>query len=777
MPRMLRQDAVSYSTHENGAWSIERMGGTYPTVSRFQWGAVVREGRRISTCRPVQIGKQYGAPSTYVAGSPRKPVHMDWTSSKENASLGMEYVLDPLLPIFYWRIMATNTGQSPWLLVRLILMEQGTEGRFQIAPYQKNLSVFINGWQSWSFTGARYASQGMDDVKLGPINAPMHRSGGRQPGLGYGRFRSEMFTVLSAAQPKSQAVIGFLSQREQFGGAIVHFQSDAIASFALEAECDEITVDPGESIHSDWACMIPASADEKAVDWYMEAVARENGARVPKLVPVGWCSWYHYYEHITESDLRKNLGRAKLIKRKLPLELIQLDDGYQANVGDWLERNRKFPSPMKKIAFEIRKRGFLPGLWLAPFVAKPDSKLAQDHPDWLLRARGGKLASAGLLWLKWSHALDVTNTDAMAYVEKVITTAAKVWGFRFLKLDFLYAAAVAGQMRHPKQTRAQALRTALEKIRKAAGEKTFLLGCGCPLGSGIGIFDAMRIGPDVDRRWSPHIFGHTWLARRDPTVPSAFNSARNILTRAPMHRRWWWNDPDCLLIRDTETYLSLMERQTLATAIAITGGLTLFSDNLATLSAESMGMAQSLLPPLTGRAEILDAMDHVPPETVLQRMDGPLGHWSLLALFNWTDRPAKRSFLFREVGMKEDSAVFSFWEKRTVDSSPDGFQLTLPAHGCALHGIRPKTGGAAFIGSTLHISQGLEISRWKVNRTSVSLTVSLPRKYSGKIVLQLPFAPKVAHWKGRKVDWQVAGEHLYAWDLRGEGVQELIVQW
>ena len=71
----------------------------------------------------------------------------------------------------------------------------------------------------------------------------------------------------------------------------------------------------------------------------------------------------------------------------------------------------------------------------------------------------------------------------------------------------------------------------------------------------------MRIGPDVAPFWT------NWISRwllRDRHGVATKNAVRNTLTRAFMHRRLWLNDPDCLMVRDGETALTLDEVQSLA---------------------------------------------------------------------------------------------------------------------------------------------------------------------------------------------------------------------
>lgn len=75
-----------------------------------------------------------------------------------------------------------------------------------------------------------------------------------------------------------------------------------------------------------------------------------------------------------------------LAKQKEYVNTFQIDDGYQTAVGDWLSIDlKKFPSGMKHIADSIHSKGFQAGIWLAPFGAQKNSKLAAEHPDWLIK--------------------------------------------------------------------------------------------------------------------------------------------------------------------------------------------------------------------------------------------------------------------------------------------------------------------------------------------------------------------------------------------------------
>ena len=66
------------------------------------------------------------------------------------------------------------------------------------------------------------------------------------------------------------------------------------------------------------------------------------------------------------------------------LRYVQIDDGYQPAMGDWLEPGKAFGGDLGGVLREIRKRGFEPAIWVAPFIAEAGSNLFRNHPDWFM---------------------------------------------------------------------------------------------------------------------------------------------------------------------------------------------------------------------------------------------------------------------------------------------------------------------------------------------------------------------------------------------------------
>ncbi|HNR47083.1 MAG TPA: alpha-galactosidase [Anaerolineaceae bacterium] len=643
-------------------------------------------------------------------------------------------------PLFFWKLAIENQGKLPitvdhFALMQVALSDMGLD-------VAEDLAFHANGWQSWSHTATYGAAQKQRQSVLGPLQCPMVYNDSTPRLRGRGHFSSDFFAVLGSRRKRTALLTGFLSQQQQFGSVVANLKSTG--RLHLIASGDHARLDPGCTMETDWAVLFPFHVDQPdALAPYFQAVADWHQVRFPANPPTGWCSWYHFYTKVTAEDIRQNLQAIVSLRDELPLPLVQIDDGFEAAVGDWFDFRPTFPAGVAVLADEIKAAGQTPGLWLAPFILESNSRLAREHPGWLLRDTRGRRVNAGFVWNNLAAALDITVPDALDYACRAVSTAAHDWGFPYLKLDFLYAAALSGRYSDPTRTRAQVLRNGLEALRQAAGPDTFLLGCGMPLGSGLGLFEANRIGADVSGSWKPNWNGIYPVFENEPNVPSARVALQNIITRAPMHRHWWLNDPDCLLVRP-DTKLTLPEVQTLASAIALTGGSLLVSDDLPRLPADRRRIAEVLLPAIGERAWVLDWLDAETPARLRVDLGGPGGAWHLLGWFNWGDSPTL--FNWQPEAYQLPPGTYwlrSFWDGGVIQA-PAGEPPIFPAvppHGALVLAVRPVTGAPQYLGSDLHLSMGLELSEWHATPQSVSLGLELPRHCAGVVDLALPQPP------------------------------------
>ena len=64
-----------------------------------------------------------------------------------------------------------------------------------------------------------------------------------------------------------------------------------------------------------------------------------------------------------------------------------------------------------------------------------------------------------------------------------------------------------------------------------------------------------------------------------------------------MHRQLWLNDPDCLMLRTSQTRLTPEQVRAWALAVGVSGGMALVSDDLALLGAEERALLDEVLDP------------------------------------------------------------------------------------------------------------------------------------------------------------------------------------
>lgn len=722
-----------------------------------------------------------------------------------SGALGIKiaFLLCEECPLFLWRAVLTNRSSEAIFLDRLTLFQtvesdpaaaKRREGskplEWSLRSYEElhapevedpRWAFYSSGWQSWTFAGTLTPRQWMPRTHLGPLTKPVQIQHGTEIPRRKGFFGSDMFGVIGTRRGRRGLLAGFLSQQQGFGSLDVRFSRFGVA-IRLWMAADGVRVDPGGAFVSDWSCLQFLDLDEpQPLGLYLDSVAMLHGKRRVTDTSAGWCSWYQHYQDVTEADVIRSLHWAQENIGAAPLDIIQIDDGYQAEIGDWLERDRtSFPQAMGQLSSEIEQAGFKSGIWLAPFLARPAAEILAEHSDWLLRTPSGRPAAAGFIWDAFPRALDVTHPGVREHLQRVIRTLVHDWGYRYLKLDFLYAGALPGARYDRTKTRAQALRSALELIREAAGERVTLAACGCPLGSAVGIVDSMRIGPDVATHWLPEYRRLGFMLKGEPGLPSLRNALRTSLARAHLHGRWWINDVDCMLLRDTDTSLTPSEVQTLATVVSLSGGTMMVSDDLERLSRERAAWLKRLLPVLPEAARVVDWFDSQPPSVLLLPLRGSIGAWWLVAVINWQDDEADLNVPLRRLGLDENTRYHGvdFWREAYIPSFQGFLNLkAVPPHGVRFMGIRKHQAGAQWVGDSLHTSQGLGIQTWKQSSQSLRTTVDYGRSLHGRAWLTLPSNPTQLRLGETSGSWDRVAEDLYAVDLDSPRGVDIVVRW
>jgi len=457
----------------------------------------------------------------------------------------------------------------------------------QFSANGSGFAVFQHGYQSWSISRSRASGDEDRSPRLQFLQYSqenIYTVAKKKPGI----FVSEGFVVLYSQELGRGILIG-VKEKGAYGAKFEIVLSNLGEIQSVKAIFD---IHSNPELRPSKPVVFPelvlttfAGNPEKAMANYFKELGDQIGTPdLPKKIPVGWCSWYYYYTKINQKVILENLEKARELK--LPLEFFQIDDGYQKEIGDWLTPNDKFPGGMRLLADEIKRAGFKPGIWLAPFLIRKKSEFFRKYPEAILKDENGDPVSAIYqpIWGSgYTYALDVTHPAALSFLEKVFKTFVKDWGYPYLKLDFLYAGLLPGETYKKNLSPQERYVEVMKMIRGIVGKSTFLLGCGAPIIPSIGFFDAMRVSCDV----APFFFPEkTRVFLQDRNAYCTRNALINNITRASMHRNFWINDPDCLLVRKKKNKMTIEQTQMMASVLAISGGMLLVSDDLTKLEPE-----------------------------------------------------------------------------------------------------------------------------------------------------------------------------------------------
>lgn len=433
-------------------------------------------------------------------------------------------------------------------------------------------SIFLSGYNSWTDSVERHPlarTRGLQGVPTALVNRwVLDNSGdyrfveqsglpGGQHGVGYGYLRSGDQVLL----------VGSLNEDSGFTVVRESVRDNAVR---LEKEPPERVVQAGEELE-----VISFAVCEGTLTHAFGRYTSLAGITRRDCPPlVGYSSWYRHYGDIDHDKLVEDLrGTAELYRgRDLGpcAPVFQVDDGY-ALVGDWTSPDAKrFPEGMAFFAQRARELGFVPGIWLAPFLVEKESAVAAEHPDWLLRNDEGELVSAAGNW-SGAWALDTRKPAVRNHIRHFMDVVTREWGYKLLKLDFLFGACLEP---HGQMNRGQLMADALDLLRDSVPEDTWFDLCGVPLVSAFGRTEFCRIGCDVGLDWDD--VPYMRLLHRERV--STKRSLANTRGRAHLDGVVFRNDPDVFFLRD-DVQLTDAQRLELLTADTMLGGMLLTSDN------------------------------------------------------------------------------------------------------------------------------------------------------------------------------------------------------
>ncbi|HEY3383145.1 MAG TPA: alpha-galactosidase [Vicinamibacterales bacterium] len=428
---------------------------------------------------------------------------------------------------------------------------------------------------------------------------------------------------------------------------------------------------------------------------------------------VGWCSWFAFFDKVTDQDVRRTADVMSEVLLPYGYEYLQIDDGYQRGTGLpelWLKPNDKFPQGMEATANYIRQKGLKPGIWTNATFSQTD--YANQHKDWFVRNAAGGVARGN--WI--DHPVDASVPGALDALVRPIYKGLRGMGWEYFKLDALrhlrYEGynSYRGHFEKKDLQPGDVLRQYVAAVREEVGRDHFLLACWGVRPELVGLVDGCRIGTDG--------FSYAGLAQ--------YNSFNNVV---------WRNDPDHIELSATDAWRSTM-------VTSLTGSLFLLTDKPERYRTAFVEPARRAAPVLvTSPGQLYDVDPSRSSE--LARVDGevsgrdpkpfdagltPAAHLYELEIArpfeSWVvlgrTGGAFDEIRWEAIGLDPNKryTVFEFWERRFISADAGSFVPgpISPAFNSQVFIIRERLPHPQIVATSRHITGGgvdlLDVS-WK----------------------------------------------------------------
>src|SRR5689334_9376682 len=291
----------------------------------------------------------------------------------------------------------TNHGREPVKLNEVVLLDL----KLTFPPTTK---LYGEGFQMLSQTGGTLGQP----TDLGNYTDAKHYKLPAPPNT-----KAIYGMMMLSPSPRHHQLLAFTSCR-RFAGQF-YLNSSSI-KVVVDTEGRELR--PGET----WQLESFISKSGGDREQLLDDLATQLVANHPPLKfpapPTGWCSWYCFGPRVTAQQVLDNLD---FIAKHTPgLRYVQIDDGYQPAMGDWLETGAAFGGDVQGVLKAIRRRGFEPAIWVAPFVAEEKSHVFQQHPEWFVTGEDRKPLRSDLVtfggWRRgpW-YVLDGTHPEVQKH--------------------------------------------------------------------------------------------------------------------------------------------------------------------------------------------------------------------------------------------------------------------------------------------------------------------------------------------------------------------------
>ncbi len=562
---------------------------------------------------------------------------------------------------------------------------------------------------------------------------------------------SAMF--LAAAEPKSRrGVVAAWLTSEHGSSFVMSAATNGVAVLRPELQFGRIGAKGSETF------LLGAFDDCRlGLEAYADAVAAHYSIRLKPQMS-GYTTWYDDrwgyskgYGAGTPASAREFADAVeRLSLRDYGFTFYQIDDFWQDGPDNMngpaknftrTKPNGPFPEGMKPTADYLRSKGILPGLWYMPFSGTQwDKEWWGDKQGLFVKDSAGRPYETS-----WGGTcLDMTNPDAVSYMQDVTRRICRAWGYGHAKYDGMWTAMgckLASRPHYvkddyneqifadPAETGVGAYRRGVKALREAAGADTFVLACNLAqnvraMGASYGLVDAMRIGGDngpID------IFPERYMKGVGTGTPRYF-----------LNGRVWYNDPDPVYVRDA---VPLGRAMLFATWTSLGGMLFNFSDWLPDLSAERVEVLKRTLAP--------HRVKSVRPVDFFERTNANAwvlesGERRIFGLYNWsTNETLKIDYPAAYAGLDPERTYvgFDFWGNEFVPPFRGRLAAEVAPDSCRVISCVPLADRPVLVSTSRHVaSPVMDVSdvRWDAK---AGMLVGASRRVPGEEYELRVYAP------------------------------------
>ena len=272
-----------------------------------------------------------------------------------------------------------------------------------------------------------------------PCFLPFYNQGNVNVYYKYEAFDLDPFNLKAASTSGSPVLItpnaffGFLN--DEVGGRFAH---DGRGNLT-------VTCKAGQTLYYNESCD-PYAEWEKYNAIILESLPEQKNESFWS--EIEYCTWNEQKRWQKERELENTQAALdenliydymdRIERLGLPKGKLTIDDGWDTELnadgkrifGNWEENKAKFPD-MERLCRDMTERGFIPGLWLCPFVITDDCDIAKAHPEIV----GSNYHADPNFPLRWKYLLDSDILDG--YFNDIFKKYIGM-GFRKFKLDIAY---------------------------------------------------------------------------------------------------------------------------------------------------------------------------------------------------------------------------------------------------------------------------------------------------------------------------------------------------